>query len=277
MPETTLSSGNIGGLAIKKPGITLPNLNMLLYGESGVGKTLLAGSACFVEEMSPVLFIDVEDGTLTLNHFGADAKIDIVRLVRYADMQKIYDQLYDGKLPYRTVVLDSLSESQKAAMNLVNGNPQGNNLNSIGNLPEFKEWNTNTDQMRRLIRAFRDLPINTIFTALATDLQENPNRESSPYVRLPALTKKLAWEVPALFDMVFYMSVKGEPPKRTIQTQKNDKVVAKSRVPGLPPYIDSGQMNMEALYDMLIRNPRPMTAEEQAQVAQARSGMAKKK
>lgn len=259
-----LSLSSIGGLKIRKPQDRLPNLNLMVYGDSGAGKTLLAGTAAFVQELSPVLFIDVEGGTHTLSHFKDSSDIDIIpdpedkgRTLKWTDIQKIYDDLYQGRHPYRTVVIDSLTEMQKLAMNYVLGNEKKMDFDVEGNLPQFKDWHVNTEQMRRMVRAFRDLPINTIFTALSDDKVDprTAQSENPRIIKTPSFTKKLAQEMPAFFDMVFYLysKARGTTNVRYIQTDKDNSVVAKCRVNGIPMTIDSP--DMEVLYDMLIRNP----------------------
>lgn len=259
-----LSLSSIGGLQIRKPQQRLPYLNIMVYGDSGVGKTLLAGTAAYVKELSPVLFVDVEGGTHTLSHFDDTSDIDVIpdpeaddRTVRWTDIQKIYNDLYNGRHPYKTVVIDSLTDMQKLAMNHVLGNGTKMDFDVEGNLPQFKDWHINTEQMRRMVRAFRDLPINTIFTALA-DEKPDPRTAQSENPRMiknPSFTKKLAQEIPAFFDIVLYMysKARGSQNVRYIQTDKDNSVVAKCRVQGVPLTVENP--NMEALYDMLIRNP----------------------
>lgn len=252
-----LSMSSIGGLQVRKPQENLPFLNFMVYGESGAGKTLLAGTAAFVEELSPVLFLDVEGGTMTLSQLDSTADVDVVRVLKWRTMQDIYDELYRGKHPYKTVVIDSLTEMQKLAMGEILG--YGKDLDPGGQIPEFKDWSLNTEQMRRLVRAFRDLEMNTIFTCLAME-QEHP-RKKGVSIKKPALTKKLAEEIPAFFDVLFYLyaaEVSGVN-QRYMQTDKNDRIVAKCRVQGIPPLLHPKDIKMESLYDMLVRNPRPAT------------------
>lgn len=140
-----LAIGKIGGLNVRSPQDNLPHLNLMIYGDSGVGKTLLAGTAAFVPELTPMLFVDVEGGTLTLSHFDDTANIDVVRVTKWQDMQKLYDDLYKGNHPYKTIVIDSLTEMQKLAMNSQLG--AGTALDPGGNMPEFKDWHINAQPL----------------------------------------------------------------------------------------------------------------------------------
>ena len=280
-----LSLTSIGGLKIRKPQDRLPNLNVMVYGDSGAGKTLLAGTSAFVRELSPVLFIDVEGGTHTLSHFQDNSDIDIIpdpedkgRTLKWTDIQAIYNDLYTGRHPYRTVVIDSLTEMQKLAMNYVLGNEKKMDFDVEGNLPQFKDWHVNTEQMRRMVRAFRDLPINTIFTALSDDKVDprTAQSENPRIIKTPSFTKKLAQEIPAFFDMVFYLysKARGTNNVRYIQTDKDNSVVAKCRVNGIPMTIENP--DMEVLYDMLIRNPPAPGETREAPTAVNANGMKRK-
>ncbi len=44
----------------------------------------------------PVLFIDVEGGTLTLNNFADTADVDVVRVSDWLAMQRVYDDLRES-------------------------------------------------------------------------------------------------------------------------------------------------------------------------------------
>jgi hypothetical protein len=136
-------------------------LNIILYGASGAGKTALAGSAQECEATSPVLFIDVDSGTATLQ--GKD--IDIVRPRSWKDIQKIYEFLLTENTHYKAVIIDSLSEMQKKfSMGTILGEIKdgGDSYNDLGStpVPTRQDWMKTGDQMRKLIRAFRDLAYN---------------------------------------------------------------------------------------------------------------------
>jgi hypothetical protein len=275
-----LTIGSIGGLKLRTPAKSLPYLNYFVYGPTGAGKTLLAGSSAFVEEMSPVLFIDIEGGTHTLNHFETD-QIFVVpdpeaqRPLRWDDLQNIYDDLYRGKHPFKTVVIDSLSECQRLALADGLGAGVGKvEFDEIGKIPEFKEWRVNTEQLRRMVRAFRDLPINTIFTALDGEIEDERSRSDKPQkLIVPDFPPRLRKEIPAFFDLVFYMysKARGSVNERFIQTDRDNVVVAKCRIPGVPMHIKSPTMEM--LYDLLIRHPGTPIIDSQPTAG----GMMKKK
>jgi len=133
-------------------------LNIILYGDSGAGKTWLAGTAQECEATSPVLFIDVDSGMSTL----AGMEIDVVRPRSWADIQRVYEFFLHENDRYKCVVIDSLTEIQrKFSMGTILGEitDGADHYNNLGAtvVPTRQDWMKTGDQMRKLIRAFRDL------------------------------------------------------------------------------------------------------------------------
>jgi hypothetical protein len=132
--------------------------NAILYGDSGAGKTWLMGTALECEETNPVLFIDVDSGMATLE----GKEIDVMRPHSWKEIQKIYEFLLNDNTYYKCVVIDSLSEVQKKFSmgailgEIAEGSDHYNDLGSTP-VPTRQDWMKTGDQMRKLIRAFRDL------------------------------------------------------------------------------------------------------------------------
>lgn len=229
--------------------------NLLVYGDPGVGKTVLAGSASLVPEMSPVLFVDIEGGTLSIRNRFPD--VDRVRINRFEDIATLFNtlkaQFQNGKPVYKTLVLDSLSEIQKFGMyaimqrGLAKAAEEGRAKDP--DQPEIGDWGKNLEQIRKLVRAFRDLPCNTIFTCLAATTQDKRGRSLTH----PNLNGKLAAEVAGFLDIVVYMYTKeqDEVMKRALLTLKTDEYVAKDRTDMLPTVVEDPTMSV--LYDICFR------------------------
>jgi hypothetical protein len=197
-----------------------------VYGDPGVGKTMLCGSALAVPEMNPVLFVDVEGGTLSLR--SKYPNVDVVRVNSFDDVQKVYDDLYKGKTPYKTVVIDSLTEMQKFSMYGIMEKVFKKDPDRDPDLPGIGEWGKNTEQIRRMVRAFRDLPMNCLFTCLAMD---NRDPKTGVVTIKPSLSAKLSNEVSGFVDIVMYMYIKvvdGQN-QRLLLTSATEKHVAKWR------------------------------------------------
>jgi len=249
-----LTPTTIAGLKLERVADVPPHFNMLIYGRSGTGKTYLAGSAYAVPEMRRVLYIDIEGGVLTLRKEFPG--VERVRISSWKEMQRVYDALYAGGHGFQTVILDSLTEIQKFNMDEIMRRLIESNEARDEDVPSLREWGKNLEQIRRFVRAFRDLPLNVIFTALE---REDMDRLKRP-IKLPSLSGKMAQEVAAFLDIVLYYNIKevnegGETKQvRVLQSQATESVVAKDRSGLLPPaLIIPDQGTMEPLFDLIVR------------------------
>jgi len=240
----------IAGLPISKVIEQPPFFNMMIYGNSGAGKTRLAGSADAVPELRRVLFIDVEGGTLTLRNTTYN-EVEVVRVRSWQEMEAVYKELMLPGHGFNTVVVDSLTELQKLSMDrimrrLVETGDDESIENVDGDLvPQIREWNINIEQTRKVVRKFRDLPVNTIFTALE---HSDKNMLRGTTRRKPSLSGKVKDEVAAFLDIVGYLYTKerdvdGESKQqRMLLTGQTEDTVAKDRSNRLPMVIPDPTM-----------------------------------
>lgn len=231
----------IAGLPISRVVEQSPFFNMLIYGESGAGKTLLAGSADGVPELRRVLFIDVEGGTLTLRD-SPYQEVEVVRVTSWQDMEKVYNELSIGNHGFNTLVIDSLTEIQKMAMDDTMRRLIEENEDRDADVPSVREWNINIERTRKFVRKFRDLKVNTIFTALSTS---DKDMRKGTLKRKPSLSGKVKDEVAAFLDIVVYLYIKEDDEGKNIRvllTDQTEDTVAKDRSSKLPLTIPNPTM-----------------------------------
>lgn len=243
MPDlSALKARSFGGLALSTVQERPPFINMLIYGDPGSGKTVLAGSAQAVEAMSPVLVVDVEGGSYSLRAFYPD--IDVVRVKALSELVKVYETLATTDHGYKTVVLDSLTEIQKMVMSDIMREVVEEDSDRDPDVPSIREWGKSGEQMRRIIRRFRDLDMHVIFTALVDEVQDKKGRRTF----FPMLSGKLKKEAAGFMDIVVYMygkmvkindkgEIDPEAPEskhRFVLTSGTDEYVCKDRSSRMP-------------------------------------------
>ena len=249
MVETeVLTDKNLGGLEVTTVAESPEFINLLVYGNPGAGKTVLAGSADVVPELRPVLFIDVEGGTFSIRERFPE--VDVVRVQTWPDMQRVYDALYKMEHDYQTVVLDSLTEMQKFSMYRIMEQVLQEHPDRDPEVPSIREWGKNIEQIRRLVRAFRDLPMNTVFTALAAT---DKDTKTGVITTRPSLSGKLAMEVGGFVDIMVYMYTKDvdNQLQRLLLTVTTENTIAKDRSDNLPSVVENP--DMQTLYDHIFK------------------------
>lgn len=215
-----------------------PKFNFLVYGESGVGKTRFCGSVCDVEELCPALMLDVEGGSLTLRSIYP--RLECVRIDTWDKLKRVYSKLkQEPGHGYKTIILDSVTEMQKIGMDYTMLTRHGGDDLSV---PEIKEWNINIEQVRKYVRAFRDLEgVNTLFTAL---VRVDVDKRTGLSRKKPSLNGKVADEVCGFLDIVTYLGMEEVDGVNTriLQTGNTPGTVAKDRSNFLPMLIANPTM-----------------------------------
>lgn len=228
-------------LQVKPPSDVVDWLNILIYGEPGAGKTWLAGTAEDDPRTSPVLFLDIEGGVTTIRHRG---KIDVPPNVKtIKEVEELYNKLFhsigkDGTMYYKTIVIDSLSELTDVDMRSIMKDAYAKNPDKVDkDVPSQREWGKARSHMRSIVRAFRDLPCNVIFTASIATLQE----EGQPTKYFPGFAGKLRTELPGFMDVVGYLYAENDQGviTRKLQLQASRRVVAKDRTSALGGVIEN--------------------------------------
>lgn len=234
MATATASAAIREELGVKPPDELVSWLNVLIYGEPGVGKTWLAGTAEDDKATSPVLFLDVEGGVTTLRK---RKNLDVVAVRSIDQIVKVHASLRKDPDYYKTVVVDSLTELQKLDMREIMREASARNPNQDEDVPSMREWGKSGERIRRIVRAYRDLPMNTIFTA-HTIVDKDANNATN---YAPSLPGKLRAELPGFLDIVGYMYtfIEDGVTIRRVQFAKTKTVIAKDRTDELGDYLDN--------------------------------------
>jgi hypothetical protein len=213
-------------------------LNMLLYGNAGVGKTTLITSAQDHSDGANVLLIDVEGGTRSVAH---RTDIHVIIPTHFGQFREIFEWLANGEHPYKTIGIDSLTEAQALGLKQIMGSRAGVET------PELRDWGKSNEQIQILVRNFRTLSrikgFNVVFTARTAEILD---KATEMILRRPMLTPKAAEAVSATVDAVGYLEMnlktKEGQPARRLRLQGTPYIDAKVRQaptgPILPPVVE---------------------------------------
>jgi hypothetical protein len=218
----------------------------LFFGQPFSGKTFLLGTANLDERTAPILILDFEGGETTLD--GTDADIWTIR--SWKDYNEAYDFLAKGKHEYKSVGVDSLSETHMFA--LLSILEKEASKRDDGDQIQQNDYGRANVQIGRLVREFRDLPYHIFFTAWSKD-EKDPK---VGLVKVPLLSGQLATTVPGMMEVVGYLGLsqpKGEAPTRGLILSGDAKFRTKVRTKfGVEPpeYIEDPSISklMDALH-----------------------------
>lgn len=244
-----LTPRSFAGLTVQRAADRPFTTNMLIYGDAGVGKTHLAGSADAVPGMRKVLCLDCESGANTLK--SAWPNVDLIEINNWQNLQDVYYALHAGGHDYQTVIIDSLTELNDYCIDQVVVEAKLKKPD-FDDVLEIFHWNKVASRMLRMIRIFRDLPMSTIFIAHMT---EDRDTRSGKILKQPLLTGQLKKKLPTIPDLVLYQyiaEVEDQGQRRLLLTQKTDTCVAKARGVNLPAIMGiEDDITMQQLYDRI--------------------------
>jgi phage nucleotide-binding protein len=216
-------------------------LNLLIYSKPGAGKTFFIGTAMDSIETRPLLILDIEGGAVTLRK---RPDVDVVQLRSRDEVVFWHDKLLNQNdvLGYKTVAIDTGSELAKLDMREIMIVAHNENPQQHVDVPSPREWGIAGEHMRRIVRAYRDLPMNFIMTAHLDERTDDLN-----IMRIyPMFSGKLRIELAGFMDIVglLHTTVEDEEIVRHLQVQPGPRSIAKDRTAALGDTIDNPTIPM---------------------------------
>ncbi len=182
-----------------------PHPNILVFGKSGVGKTVFAGSD------DRVLILNCEnEGTLSAKRMGSKAKQWNIR--KYEDFEKALNWLkrqveQDKPIPFDWVVVDTISTLQKILMRDILDTVVAAKPMRDADIPDRPEYLKNQLVLARVVKELNDLPVSTLWLAHVMS-QTDPEGEEFLYPSVQGGKFVLAQQILAQMTSYGYMFVK---------------------------------------------------------------------
>lgn len=205
-------------------------IKALIHSPGGNGKTHFLGTAQVDERTFPMAFLNWDSGESTL----AGLDIDVFDIRDGRDFDDVYRILKDPQSPYRSVGVDSITETQINILLQILGNDTVNRADP-DQLAQ-QDWGIVLVRMRRIVRQFfKMLPMHVFMTALSMD--EVVARVGS--VKMPSVQGSFKNELPGIPDIVGYMGLEDVEPdddhpdgqRRVLLLHSNPKFSVKCRTP----------------------------------------------
>lgn len=176
MAATKKSSGRPTAITSLKDTDSRGKRNWLIYGKSGDGKTVLAGTA------PKALFLTVEAaGTESAKGMGSTADEWVIPTKK--DLDTAYDYFANGTgcQDYEWVLLDSLSEIEELFWSHVQGEKA---------VKRIQDYGTIETMIKREVDRWNRLPINVLYTAGMKSLDMEDEDGEEYVMNIPSLGTK---------------------------------------------------------------------------------------
>ena len=191
----------------------LNGLKVLVYGESGAGKTRLITTTG-----EPTVVISAEAGLLSIR----DSDVSVIEVGSIDDVREAWSFLSseDGAR-FRWVCLDSISEIAEVVLADEKRNEKD----------PRRAYGAMSEQMVELVKAFRDLPGRNVYVSAKLDKVKDEITGGLMYGP-SAPGQQLGKALPYLFDEVWMLRVERDADgnlTRWLQTQGDNQRIAKDR------------------------------------------------
>ena len=200
--------------------VVVPYLKMGVFGEPGVGKTTFACT------FPNPLLIDIDAGALSV--FGKH--VDRLKVTDTEQITEIYDAMLDDPKRWKTAILDTVSELQMMHLSELSQASYDRDTKGVRDpyLVDIDDYGRNTQWLRRMVRAYRNLEMHIVMVTHEVELQD----QDKVIRKRPALTPKFAGNFLGYFDIIGYIYINYDTNQREMIIKPTKHLRAKYRIVG---------------------------------------------
>lgn len=252
--------------------VTSPNFKAMLYGESGVGKTVMALQ--IAQAITPtdktIIYVDSVEGWVSLlNHKGLTDRV--IRMA-YKGLSQIAAivQAFDEQLPpfdkAGCIVLDEASTIARADLDNVVKARAKTTPGKDADVPVLPDMNVNTQRMRMSMMSLLQKDIHVICCA---HIREDTDQRTGKVYTRPDFMPKVSKSLREMLHLVGHVTSEeqmvsndGESEyRRLIQVYPTQSIVAKTRISGMDVHVSVDEL-IEATIEWLKGNRETLEANE---------------
>jgi hypothetical protein len=209
-------------------------INMVIYGEPGVGKTALAGTWAMVED-SDILWASIEGGLLTLHDMPFKSSVDVQSISGVGDLEDLHKFLKYEEHHYVAVVIDNATEIIDRDLEVVVHRKAAKDVEKFGKSRRatiddvwMEDYGETSRRLARVFRWYRDLPIHTIFIAHPRHIEAKRGDRNVLVDVRPDFPRQLRRAVEGYVDFVWFLH-QTEEGERLLYTKRTGVLYCKSR------------------------------------------------
>ena len=234
-PQRKKKARSTGGLNFPLPkieSVTPTRFTAYIYGFSGAGKTYMLREVA-KPPLSPALIMVCDEGQASFQDLITEDKITAVATTDLTAISDIFNWLVRiqeaGKLHYKTIVIDNISELHRDTLRWhAENRASGNSGKSDFEHTQSDYGNARTQIMSvvaSFVKTFRE--VNFIVTSTASRTQDAIT--GMTYID-PGLPGKLSQEIPGFFDLVGFLEMRQPHPSEVRKAKASNITLSPSRV-----------------------------------------------
>jgi hypothetical protein len=213
------------------------SINILVYGDSGVGKTPFVGGA------PNAVFLSTEKGSISAKRFGSTAKL--IRATSWERVEAAIDLLEANDDPDITditwVIVDSVTKMQQLLLrHLLKINVEEERNKADIDIPQVQDHQKWQNMFKRFVDRLIDLDKNVVFVATAMH-KEDPEGDDLVLPDIQGKDYAIAQYLCAQMDAVYCLKTatdkKTDEPEWWLITKSRPPYFGKDRYNALPPIV----------------------------------------